>query len=227
MHAHVWKYASACLRGAGAGLQAWHKRRPCGRAPRRARTPVVAGVALAEPVVAGEARLRALRAHHLDAVEVPAAADLRHARLHLPQAGPHRPMFTSKKSGGCASHAARFGRARLRAAELRVPRIIGGWPRQPVDHSPHSQRLYVSEVLRIFIQSPEHCATPLHDSCEFSNSSSAGCRHDVWTHLLYKHAAEGAQAVANVQRVAPPRAALKAIPVLVVACGCARSEQQH
>jgi len=49
----------------------------------------------------------------------------------------------------------------------------------------------------------------------------------VWTHLLYKHAAEGAQAVANVQRVAPPRAALKAILVLVVACGCARSEQQH
>ena len=37
-------------------------------------------------------------------------------------------------------------------------------------------------------------------------------------HLLHKHAAQGPQAPAHVQRIPPPRAALKAIFVLIIAC---------
>ena len=38
------------------------------------------------------------------------------------------------------------------------------------------------------------------------------------THLLHKHAAQGAQASSHVQRIPPPRAALKAVLILVIAC---------
>ncbi len=143
----VWRL---CLRGAGAGLR--------GAASTQAARPGAA--ARAHP---GGRRRRSCRAScgRGSSTACPPGPSPRcgrgtsrcrpPTRWAPPAAGrSHRPLVTGAASGGCASHAARFRRAQLRAAALLAPRMFAGWPWQPADHSPHSRqrRLYVFEVPR-------------------------------------------------------------------------------